>query len=105
MEQGPVEPDSQDALMVAYVERGRQLHDARAALAEAVAALSVELSRSHERHNEASAEIRRLGEEQEALRQRAAALEAELAVMRNMKLVRWTKVPRSLVYRLRARRR
>ena len=95
----------QDALTGAYEERTRQLYDARGALSEAVSALTLELSRLREQHDEAGTQIRALREQQEAHRQRTAALEAELAVMRNMKVVRWTKLPRAIVYRWRARRR
>jgi hypothetical protein len=107
MEEGRSQPhpDPPDILMVAYDQRVLQLYDARAALAEAVAALTLELSRSHEQRDQARAEIRRLGEQQEILRRHAAALEAELATVRGMKVVRWTKWPRTLVYRLRARHR
>lgn len=89
----------------AYNERTRQLYDARGALSEAVSALTLELSRLREQHDEARAEIQALREQQEAQRQHAQALEAELAVMRNMKVVRWTRLPRAIVYRWRARRR
>jgi len=97
--------DSQNALTTAYEERTRQLYDARGALSEAVSALTLELSRLREQHDEAQAQIQALREQEEASRQRTAALEAELAVMRNMKVVRWTKMPRAIVYRWRARRR
>lgn len=84
--------------MVAYDQRVLQLYDARAALSGAVAALTVELS-------EARAQIRTLCERQDVLREHADALERELAAVRGMKVVRWTKWPRTLVYSLRARRR
>jgi hypothetical protein len=97
--------DSQDARTVAHEERTRQLYDARAALSEAVSALTLELSRLREEHDEARAEIQALRDKQGAQEQHSAALEAELAVMRNMKVVRWTRWPRTVVYRLRARER
>jgi hypothetical protein len=96
--------DRQEALSAAYEERTRQLYDARGALSEAASALTLELSRLREEHDEARAEVQTLREQHEAQRQRTAALEAELAVMRNMKVVRWTKLPRTIVYRWRARR-
>lgn len=91
--------------MVAYDQRVLQLYDARAALAGAVAALTLELSLIREERDQARAELRHLSEQEEILRRHAAALEAELATVRGMKVVRWTKWPRTLVYRLRARRR
>jgi hypothetical protein len=101
----PPNDDPPDALTVAHEQRTRQLYDARTALSGAVSALTLELSRLRQEHDEARAQIQALREQQEAHRQHTAALEAELAVMRNMKVVRWTKLPRAVVYRLRAHRR
>lgn len=100
MEEGRPQPhpDPKDTLMVAYDQRVLQLYDARAALAGAVATLTGELEQAH-------AEIRRLRELEEILRRHIAVVEAELATVRDMKVVRWTKWPRTFVYRLRARRR
>lgn len=89
--------DGSAALRRAYDERTVQLHEARGALAEAVAALLDE-------RNHAVRENR-------ALRERAGELEAALEVARThatvlaeMKVVRYTAWPRRLVYRLRTRR-
>jgi chromosome segregation ATPase len=97
--------ESQDALTVSSEERTRQLYDARAALSVAVSALTVELSRLRAEHDAAQGEIRALRDQQELQRRHIAVLEADLELMRNMKVVRWTKSPRAFVYRLRARRR
>ena len=91
--------------MVAYDQRVLQLYDARAALSGAVAALTLELSRIREEHDQARAQIRHLGEQEEILRRHIAVIEAELAAFRGMKVVRWTRWPRALVYRFRAMRR
>src|SRR5947209_7960147 len=104
MEEGPSQPhsDPQDTLIVAYDQRVLELYDARAALSGAVAALTLELSRIHAEHEHARTQIR---EQEEIFRRHIAVIEAELAAVRGMKVVRWTKWPRALVYRLRARRR
>ena len=93
------------SLDAAYEERTKQLHEARGALAEAVAALTVELG---QRRAEAAA----LHEDNEALRneveargERMAALEQVVASFQKMKVVRWSAPVRGIVYRLRARRR
>jgi chromosome segregation ATPase len=92
----------------AYEERTRQLHDARGALAEAVAALTVELG--HRR--EEAAELREqrdlalrdndaLRREVEARGERMVELEEVIRTLRNMKVVRWSASLRGIVYRLR----
>ncbi len=104
----------------AYDERTIQLHEARGALGEAVAALScrarepargIRLALSSER-DRAVGEAGALRSEVVALQSRVAELEAALALERRkvtelqgMKVVRYTKVPRRLVYRWRAKRR
>lgn len=104
--------DSSAALRRAYDERTIQLHDARGALAEAVAALTVELARRREESAALLDERERAFRENRALRERAGELEAALeaartraTVLAEMKVVRYTAWPRRLVYRLRARRR
>lgn len=96
---------SQDALASAYEHRTFQLHEARAALGEAVHTLRLELS---ERHREIAALRERnasLDADVERLRGQLAELERQLGEVRNMKLVRWTVWPRRMVYRLRDRAR
>src|SRR5437588_8180310 len=104
MEETPRHSDA-DALALAYEERTRELHDARAALSGAISALTVELSRLREQHDLAHADIRNLREHEAALLARVAALEAELEVMRNMRVVRWTAPLRARMPRLRRRSR
>ena len=103
----------------AYDERTIQLHEARGALGEAVAALTAELASRREESGSLSSERDRAVREAGALRSevvtlqsRVAELEAALALERRkvtelqgMKVVRYTKVPRRLVYRWRAKRR
>jgi predicted RNase H-like nuclease (RuvC/YqgF family) len=114
-----------DLLAEAYEERTKHLHDARAALAEAVSALRTELGHRRQEiaalgaardqaasdHRAERARSEALDREAQELRTRIAALEAELrdarelvTALRNLKVVRWTAWPRRLVYRWRARR-
>ena len=103
MDEGLRQPETgtDDLLMLAYQERTRQLHDARAALSGAVSALTVELGGLREERDLAHIDIRNLREDQEALLQRIATLEAELAELRNRRVVRWTRWPRATLRRLR----
>jgi hypothetical protein len=107
MEEGHSQPqaDPKDRPRVAYDQRVLELYDARAALSGAVAALTAELSAIRAERDEARAHVRSLGEQQDILLRHAAAVEAELAAVRGMKVVRWTRWPRAIVYRVRARRR
>jgi chromosome segregation ATPase len=130
----PVPSSSQEEpepLAEAYERRDAQLHEARAALAEAVAALERELklrreeadglrselagAREHAANLAAEAEkqrrlaVQHAGEVTE-LREEVARLAAELgaaqemiATLRGMKAVRWTAAPRRLAHRLRRR--
>lgn len=106
-----------DLLARAYAERTKQLHDARGALAEAVSALSAELAQHREeatalreeRHRSVG-ETQALRQEVQAQRERIDALEEALrnsrqliAVLQNMKVMRWSAPLRRIVYRLRAR--
>jgi hypothetical protein len=100
-----------DAVGAAYEERTKQLHEARGALAEAVSSLTGELNHARSERDQAAEEIRGLREHVGALdaeivkqRQALEVLHEQLAVIRNMKVVRWTAWPRRLVYHLRARR-
>src|SRR5947209_3017318 len=92
--------DADELLMLAYEERTRQLHDARAALSGAVSALTVELAGLREQRDLAQVDIRNLREAQEVLLARIATLERELAAIRNQRVVRWTRWPRSTLRRL-----
>jgi hypothetical protein len=83
--------EGRDPLATAYDERNAQLYEARAGLAEAVAALTVELRELRERAQQQAEAI--------------AALEALVELQRNMKVVRWTRWPRQFVDGLRDRRR
>jgi chromosome segregation ATPase len=117
-------PEQSDLLAEAYAVRTQQLHDARGALAEAVATLRAELSERRAELSERRAETSVQREEATALRHalhaaelRNKAQEIELERMqaelerqaervsslRNMKVVRWTAGPRGVVYRLRDR--
>jgi uncharacterized coiled-coil DUF342 family protein len=116
----------QSALSAAYAERTKQLHDARGAIAEAVSTLRAELGHRREElaavrqeaatlrdeRDRAVTDNRALRQEVEAQRRRIAELEEGLeqttelvAVLQNMKVVRWSGPLRRFVYRLRARRR
>jgi uncharacterized coiled-coil DUF342 family protein len=107
--------ERQAELSAAYAERTKQLHDARGALAEAVAALTAEL----EEHRSETAALRderdrvvAIGqaqhEELTQLRARVQSLDKALeetyrtlAEFREMKVVRWSEPVRRFVYRLR----
>ena len=91
----PTEP--QTPLGIAYAERTRQLHETRGALAEAVGTLTAEFNEVVAARDALRVENRRL----EAELREAYAL---VGALRNMKVVRWTVWPRTLVYRMRARR-
>jgi len=107
------------ALAEAYEQRSEQLTDTRGALAEAVAALTVELG---ERRSEAAAlraerdqarsDSDVLRADNQALRtkvdaqtEQLVALDQMVAAFQKMKVVRWSAPVRGFVYRLRARRR
>jgi Glycosyl transferase family 2 len=114
---GPPEGTA-DLLPGAYEQRTKQLHNARAALAEAVSTLRTELGQRREEvaalrderdrallDNRAVREqSAALAREAQELRPRVETLEGELrdarelaAAMRNMKVVRWTAWPRRIV--------
>lgn len=99
-------------LAVAYEQRTRQLRDARAALAEAVSALTDELTQRREevrglrQHEVAlSAEIQKALDYSSHLQEELRRTSELVATLQNMKVVRWTARPRRIVYRLRARHR
>ncbi len=98
------QPGPDSPMAMAYEERTKQLYDARAALSGAVSALTAELVDARRILDGLREQERLLREHIEMLVQRIGTLEGELAVMRNMKVVRWTARPRKIVYRLRARR-
>jgi uncharacterized coiled-coil DUF342 family protein len=123
-EESETRSEAGSTLSEAYENRTRQLHEARGALAEAVAALTTELGRRRTEMDVLAAEASAVRDERdravtdnqalraevEAQRSRIADLEAgleqvrdQLAAVQNMKVVRWTGPPRRLVYRLRAR--
>jgi chromosome segregation ATPase len=101
-----------DSLSAAYEQRTKELYGARGALAEAVATLTAELSFGRE-------ERKRMLEENRGLREHIKALEAEIEKLEhglaaanqrtdavlNLKVVRWTAGPRSVIYRMRTGRR
>ena len=99
------------AVATAYEQRTKQLHEARGALAEAVSALTAELNHARSERDRAQSEVAGLRDHVSALdaeieKQRHAleVVHEQMAVIRNMKVVRWTAWPRRLVYRQRARR-
>jgi hypothetical protein len=108
-----------DSLAAAYEERTIQLHEARGALADAVASIRLELDERRDESGGLREDNRLLREDNgllrednRALREHAARLEVELAetdellaTVRSMKVVRWTAWPRRVVYRLRGRHR
>ncbi len=110
--------DGSNELRTAYEQRTKQLHDARGALGEAVAALTVELDQRREEtarlrdeyehvrvENQAlHASTKALTEALEQARERGAASEARALALQNMKVVRWTAPIRRTVHRLRDRR-
>ena len=119
------EPDRPDPLATAYERRTTQLYEARGALAEAVAALNLELVRlrqesaelrgAREHADNLAAEVdkqrgyaERYAAETQDLREQVARLQGELreaqeviATLQGMKVVRWTAWPRKLAYRAR----
>jgi predicted nucleic acid-binding Zn-ribbon protein len=111
--------DSEDPLAAAYERRTEQVHEARAALAEAVSALTSELAQR--RHELASLRdeqrardeyVHSLQEEASKQRERAVALEAELRGMSEQAarlhaqlLAASERLPAKLLRRVRARRR
>jgi predicted RNase H-like nuclease (RuvC/YqgF family) len=123
--EGPIPGQRKELLVTAYEQRTNQLREARGALAEAVSALTAELDRRRAETAALQDERDRAQLEQRAERERAEALAGELearslreaeleaelresrkqvAVLANMKVVRFTVWPRRIVYRLRARR-
>jgi hypothetical protein len=94
---GPAEGPA-DALPAAYDVRTTQLYEARAALADAVSVLAAELREVREDARYQAKVVARLEDE---LRAALSVIEEQ----RNMKVVRWTRWPRSFVYGLRGRRR
>jgi hypothetical protein len=99
-----------DPLSAAYEQRTKELYDARGALAEAVSTLTAELSHCREERDRGLVENRGLREHAEALRAEIEKLEHGLAAANqrtaavlNLKVVRWTAWPRTLVYRIRTR--
>jgi uncharacterized coiled-coil DUF342 family protein len=96
--------DPEVGLAAAYAERTKQVHEARAALAEGVAALTVELDERRGEVNQLRGEVQALRLERDALREEVTALKRVIRTLQNMKVVRWTAPLRSVVYRTRARR-
>lgn len=92
-----------DAVAKAYEQRTAQVHEARGALAQAVSALTAELSRRNDEHDRAVAESRVLHERVAHLEGELRAAQADVAALQSMKVVRWTALPRRIVYRMRSR--
>jgi chromosome segregation ATPase len=128
----PEDPEApEDAANAAYLNRTSQLHEARAALGEAVHAMRLELDARREENEslharysalekewkELGAEVKwqreeraRLIAETEECREQLERLQQELsaaqelnATYRNMKVFRWTAWPRRIAHRLRGR--
>ena len=113
----PAAKDPAEQLRLAHHRQTQQLYEARGALAEAVAALTVELEQRRDEIATTAAERDRVLLENEALkadsqriRDHTIALQREvelsharIAAMQNMKVMRWTAGVRRLVYRLRKR--
>jgi hypothetical protein len=111
------EEDPAEHLRLAHQRQTQQLYEARGALAEAVAALTVELGQRRDEIARTIAERDLVLLENEALKtdsqrirdhitvlQREVELShARIAAMQNMKVMRWTAGVRRLVYRLRDR--
>jgi chromosome segregation ATPase len=115
--------EERDPLEIAYAERSAQLYETRVALADAVQTLTDELQARRAEAAAFRAETAAIRDDQRALheqsagyaalienlRERNAELEAELAALRaqleslqEMRVVRWTAVPRRVLRRLRA---
>ncbi len=106
----------EDALELAYARRTQQLHEARGALAEIVSTLRVDLLQQRQTSDLVAADNLTLREhaaaltvEVQRLTEQVVELDAELrrareqiARFRNMKIVRWSEWPRSVVFRFRA---
>jgi uncharacterized coiled-coil DUF342 family protein len=112
-------------LAEAYERRTEQLHETRSALAEAVHTLRLEVAQRREEamafrgHNDTLTqevmwlrEVRKLlTEENQRLTEHAARLDQQLVetrsaldAVKNMKVVRWTRLPRGWIYQLLRRR-
>jgi chromosome segregation ATPase len=109
-----------DPTAAAYEERTLQLHEARAALGEAVHTLRLELAQARQenvalrqqledlqqRHTALHDEWKALGAEVEWLRKQrtslmaeTARLEQEVHALKNMRVVRWSAWPRRILHR------
>jgi uncharacterized coiled-coil DUF342 family protein len=97
------ETESSASLRVAYTERDRQLREARGALAELVSELTEELRELRNERAGILAENRALRQEVDKQLRGVARLNAQLTVLQNLKVVRWTAPVRGLVYRVRSR--
>jgi uncharacterized coiled-coil DUF342 family protein len=99
------ESDSEPAalLRLAYEERNRQLRDAHGALAELVSELTDELQELRSEREALLAENRALRQEVDKQLRGVAQLGEQIAVLQNLKAVRWTAPLRGAVYRLRSR--
>ncbi len=111
------QPGSAHLLSEAYTERTRQLHDARGALAEAVATLRAELNQRREETAAHRAEAVALRQTLDAVEVRSQALDTDnralyaeierlnqvVSDLQNTKVMRWTAGARRARYRVRAR--
>lgn len=93
-----------DDLAAAYQARNRQLREAHLTLAEAVSELTAELTERRGEVRTLRHEVASLRGKLENLGQHHAALEAQLQLAQNMKVVRWTAPLRRIVYRWRGQR-
>lgn len=99
------ESDSESAglLRVAYEQRDRQLHEARGALAELVSELTEELRGLRQERDGLVHENRALRDEVDKQLRGVAQLNERIAVLENLKVVRWTAPARGFLYRARHR--
>lgn len=95
--------ESTGPLRVAYEERDRQLREARGALAELVSELTEELRELRNDRQGLMGENRALREEVDKQLRGVAQLNERIAVLENLKAVRWTAPVRGFLYRVRRR--
>jgi chromosome segregation ATPase len=91
-------------LAAAYQARNQQLREAHLTLAEAVSALTADLTDRRDEVRTLRNDVASLRGQLENLEKHHAALEAELRLAQNMKVVRWTAPLRRVVYRWRDQR-
>jgi chromosome segregation ATPase len=97
------ESELPENLAAAYQARNRQLREAHLTLAEAVSALTDDLTDRRDEVRTLRHDVSSLREQLESLAKHHAALEGQLTAAYNMKVVRWTAPLRRVVYRWRDR--